>query len=426
MNADGTRDSSWYRETARGIEPHPALDGSTSADACVVGGGYTGLSAALHLAERGFGVVLLEAGRIGQGASGRNGGQLGTGQRRDEADLERWFGKATARQLFDLSIAGRELVRELVVRHAIDCDWRPGQIICAAKPSHLRELEARAARLARDYGYAHQRILGPAELRTVVDSPAYHGGACDDGAAHLHPLNFALGLARACMAAGVRIHEQSRADSHSGSKPIIVRTATGEVRARHLVLACNDRIGELEPRLSGYAMPINNFQLATAPLGDAAARLIAGPACVHDTFFVVNYFRLSPDGRLLFGGGETCGSSPPPDLKSFVRQHMLRIFPQLASVAIDHAWGGTVAVTTNRLPHAGRLEPDIHFAHGYSGHGVATATLAGRLIAEAMAGSAERFDVFARMAPARFPGGEWLRRRTFELGMSWYALRDRL
>lgn len=417
---------SWYLATARGLTRHAPLAGATNADVCVVGAGYTGLSAALHLAGRGYSVVILEERQVGWGASGRNGGQLGTGQRREESELEAYFGKDAARQLFQLGVAGRDLVRELIHRHAIDCDLTPGQLLCAAKPSHMADLEARATKLATDYAYPHQRILSRAELRDLVDSPAYHGGVMDAGAAHLHPLNYALGLARACVAAGVRIYEHSRVTGYSGSGPILVRTAQGEVRAGHLVLGCNGYLGNLEPRIADRIMPINNFLLATAPLGPTADRLIADPACVHDTLFVVNYFRLSPDRRLVFGGGENYTRHFPADLKGFVRRQMLRIFPQLAAIPIDYAWGGTLAITMNRLPHFGRLAPDVYFAQGYSGHGVSTATLAGQLIAEAIAGTAERFDVFARLPPPPFPGGTLLRWPGQVLGMLWFAIRDRL
>ncbi len=320
---------SWYLATARGLTGHPPLAGSTTADVCVVGAGYTGLAAALHLAGRGYSVVLLEARRVGWGASGRNGGQLGTGQRREEGDLEALFGRDCARQLFQLGIAGRDLVKDLVRRHAIDCDLTPGQLLCAAKPGDMPILERRAAKLGRDYGYPHQRVLSSPEMRALVDSPAYHGGVLDAGAAHLHPLNYALGLARACVAAGVRIHEQSLVTGYSGAGPITVRTDRGEVRAAHLVLGCNAYLGSLEPRIADRIMPINNFLLATAPLGPPGQRLITDPACVHDTLFVVNYFRLSPDGRLIFGGGENYTRRFPADLKGFVRRQMLRIFPQL-------------------------------------------------------------------------------------------------
>lgn len=417
---------SWYLATARGLTTYPPLAGVTTADVCVVGAGYTGLSAALHLAERGYSVVVLEGRRVGWGASGRNGGQLGTGQRREEGDLEAAFGRDGACQLFRLGIAGRDLVKDLIRRHAIDCDLTPGQLLCAAKPRDVPDLERRAARLARDYEYPHQRVLSRVELREIVASPAYHGGILDSGAAHLHPLNYALGLARACIQAGVRIHELSRVTGYSATSPIVVRTGHGEVRARQLVLACNGYLEALEPRIADRIMPINNFLLATAPLGPAVQRVIAGPACVHDTLFVVNYFRLSPDGRLIFGGGENYTRRFPADLKGFVRRQMLRIFPQLAPVPIDYAWGGTLAITMNRLPHLGRLAPDVYFAQGYSGHGISTATLAGQLMAEAIAGTAERFDVFARLPPPPFPGGTLLRWPGQVLGMLWFALRDRL
>jgi gamma-glutamylputrescine oxidase len=393
---------------------------------CVIGAGYTGLSTALHLAERGYSVVLLEGRQVGWGASGRNGGQLGTGQRREEGELETRFGRDTARQLFQLALAGRDLVKDRIARHAIDCELTPGQLVCAAKPAHQSDLEQRASKLAQDYAYPHQRVLSRQEMREVVDSPLYHGGILDSGAAHLHPLNYALGLARACVAAGVRIHEHSLVTGYSGTAPVIVRTPKGEVRAGHLVLSCNGYLGGLEPRIADRIMPINNYLLTTAPLGARASRLIADPACVHDTLFVVNYFRLSRDGRLIFGGGETYTPDFPADMKGFVRRHMLRVFPQLAAVPVEYAWGGTLAITMNRLPHFGRLAPNVYFAQGYSGHGVANATLAGQLMAEAIAGTAERFDVFSRLPPPSFPGGTLLRWPGQVLGMLWFALRDRL
>ena len=416
---------SWYLNTAKGLVRHAPLAGTAAADVCVIGAGYTGLSAALHLAERGHSVVVLEARRVGWGASGRNGGQMGTGQRRDEEELEHFFGADVARQLFGLGLAGRELVFDLVERHRIDCDLAPGQILCAAKPSHFDDLKRRAERLARYYGYQQQRPLSAAELRGLVDSPAYHGGVVDIGAAHLHPLNYALGLARACVNAGVRIHEQSAVTRYDGSGPVVAHTSHGEVRADRLILACNGYLGGLEPRIAPRIMPINNFMLATEPLGSAPT-VMTGTACAHDTLFIVNYFRLSPDGRLIFGGGESYRQAIPHDLHGLVRRHMLRIFPQLVSVAIDQAWSGTLAITMNRLPHLGRISRDVYFAQGYSGHGISTATLAGALMAEAIAGTAERFDVFARLPPREFPGGTLLRHPAQILGMLWFALRDRL
>ena len=418
--------SSWYLATARGLVAHPPLAGSVTADVCVVGGGYTGLSAALHLAGRGYSVVLLEARRVGWGASGRNGGQLGTGQRRDEDELEARFGPATAHRLFELGIEARQLTRDLIATHRIDCDLTPGQIVCATKPGHAEDLRQRAAKLAREYGYPHQEVLSAPALRRLVDSPLYHGGILDRGAGHLHPLNYALGLARAAAAAGVRIHEHSAVTGYAGDGPVRVTTGGGEVTARYLVLGCNGYLGGLAPRIASRIMPINNYLVATEPLGDLGPRLIADPACVHDTLFVVNYFRLAPDGRLVFGGGETYTRRFPADIAGFVRGPLLRVFPRLAGVRIDHAWGGTLAITMNRLPHFGRLGPAVWFAQGYSGHGIALATLAGKLIAEAMAGTAERFDVFARLPPPPFPGGTLLRWPGQVLGMLWFALKDRL
>lgn len=419
--------ASWYAATAGAPPGFPALAGSHRADVCVVGGGYTGLSAALHLAQRGYRVILLEARRVGWGASGRNGGQVGTGQRLPEADLEQRFGRGRARELFALAEEGRNLVRDLVARHAIDCDLRPGQLVVAARPRDFSALERRAGKLAREYQYPHQRPVPATELRAMLASDRYHGGCLDSGAFHLHPLRYALGLARACGAAGVQIFEGSAATGFSPAQPARVATVAGDVRADWVVLACNGYLEGLEPRLAGRIMPINNFLVATATLGEAGARaLIRDDVCVHDTLFVVNYFRRTADHRLLFGGGETYTRRYPPDIAAFVRPHLLRVFPQLAAVSLDYAWGGTLAITMNRLPHFGRLPPNVVFAQGYSGHGVATATLAGRLIAEALAGTAERFDVLARIPPPPFPGGTLLRWPALVLGMLWYALRDRL
>ncbi len=418
---------SCYFATARGIRHRPALAGHATADACVIGGGYTGLSAALHLATRGCSVVLLEAGRIGSGAAGRNGGQVGSGQRLGQDELEAQFGRTMARQLWGLAEEAKACVREHIERHHIDCDLRAGQLVVAAKRVHAAELRERAARLAGHYGYADARYVPPAELQTMLGSTRYHGGLLDGGAFHLHPLNYALGLAAAADAAGVRIHENSAALAHDDGDPLTVRTAGGTVTARCLVLGGDADFAALEPRLASRVLPVNNFMIATAPLDVARARaLIRDDVCVHDTRFVVNYFRLSADRRLLFGGGETYGSGFPRDIAAFMRPRLLAVFPQLANLPIDYAWGGTLGITRTRLPQLGRLGANRFFAQGYSGHGIGTATLAGRLIAEAAVGQAGRFDVFARLPAPRWPGGALLRQPLLTLGMLWYALRDRL
>jgi len=418
---------SWYAATARGVVERPVLQGRISADACVIGGGYTGLSAALHLAERGYQVVLLEAERVGWGAAGRNGGQVGSGQRREEADLAARFGLAQARRLWDLGEQAKALVRERVARHRIDCDLKPGQLITAARPAEAAEMRERPARLQRDFGYGLMRYIEPRELAEMLGSRFYHGAVLDEGALHLHPLNFALGLARAAEAAGSRIFESSAVLSYTAGEPAVVRTARGEVRARLVVLGCDGYLGSLEPRIASRIMPINNFIIATAPLGAQGARaLIRDDVCVHDTRFVVNYFRLSADHRLLFGGGENYRSGFPADIAAFVRPYMLRVFPQLAAARIDYAWGGALGISRTRLPHLGRLPPNVFFAQGFSGHGISIGVLAGQLIAEAAAGSAERFDLMAGLPAPAWPGGTLLRWPLLVLGMLYYSLRDRL
>jgi gamma-glutamylputrescine oxidase len=390
---DGEYPASWYAATATPLAPFPALSGEVTADACVIGGGYTGLSAALHLAEAGMRVVILEAQRVGWGASGRNGGQVGSGQRRDQDWLESRFGRERARALWEMAEEAKALVRDLVARHGIACDLRPGVVSAASRAGEVGELHAGAEKLARDYGYAEIEPLDRAGLEAMVGTRAYHGGVLDRGAGHLHPLDYALGLARAAVAAGVRVFERSRAISVA---PGEARTAAGRVRAPFVVVAGNGYLGDLLPGVAARVMPINNFIVATAPLGEARARrVIRDDVAVADTRFVVNYFRLSADRRLLFGGGESYGYRFPRDIAGLVRPRMLAIFPDLADVAIEHAWGGTLAITANRMPAFQRLRPGVFSAAGYSGHGVAIATLAGKLIAEAVHGTAGRFELLA-------------------------------
>jgi len=418
--------ASYYVATARGVRARPPLTGAINADVCVVGGGYTGVAAALHLAQRGYDVVVLEARRVGWGASGRNGGHVGVGQRRGATELVGMFGPARARELWGLGRDAAGLVKDLVREHGIDCDLSPGQMVAAAKPSHMQEMAAEIAVLNEQFGYAEIGMLSRTELEAQLASPVFHGGCLDQGASHLHPLNYCLGLAGAAERAGARVFEHSEVVAMDGADPATLRTATGTVTARFVVLGCNGYLGALEPRLAGKIMPINNFVVATEPLGGVAAGLIRNGACVHDTRFVVNYFRLSADKRLIFGGGENYSRRFPSDIAAFVRPYLVRIFPQLASAAIEYAWGGTLAITLNRLPCVGRLPPNVFYAQGYSGHGVPMATLAGQLIAEALAGTAERFDVLASIPQAKFPGGTLLRYPGLVLGMLYYALRDRL
>ncbi len=418
---------SYFAATARGAIEHPPLLGEVACDVCVIGGGFTGLSTALHLAERGYEVVLLEARRAGWGASGRNGGQLGSGQRRSQGELERLVGAAQARALWDLAEEAKAAVKERIRRHHIPCDLKSGSLRVATKPGDAAMLAAQAEDLRGRYDYPHIRAVPRDEVAGMLGTGIYHGGSLDRDAGHLHPLNYALGLARAAQRAGARIFEDSPATRiESGARPGAA-TAQGRVRARYLVLACNGYLAGLEPRIAGKIMPIHNYILATEPLGETGARdIIRDDVAVSDTKFVIDYYRLSADKRLLFGGGETYRRGFSADIKGLVRKVMLRVYPQLAGVRIDYAWGGTLAITRNRLPGFGRLGPGLFYAQGFSGHGVALTTLAGKLIAEAVAGSAERFDLFARLPQPSFPGGTLLRWPGLVAGMLYYTLRDKL
>ncbi len=416
---------SYYAATAVPLAPFPALAGAAVADVCVVGAGYTGLSAALHLAAAGLKVIVLEAHRAGFGASGRNGGQVGSGQRRDQDDLERMTGRADAKRLWDMAEDAKALVRTLIADHAMPVTFQPGVAHACRTDAEAGHAKAYAERLARDYGYSQVESLDRKGIRALIGSDAYVGGAIDWGAGHIHPLNYALGLARAAAGAGAVIHEESPVlRIEPGVKPV-VHTAAGQVTADHVILACNGYLGNLEPKVAARVMPINNFIIATEPLGNRAAGILSKPVAVADTRFVVNYWRLSEDNRLLFGGGESYGYRFP-DIVKTVRKPMLQVYPQLAGAKIDYAWGGTLAITVNRLPCFARPQPNILSASGYSGHGVAMATLAGKLMAEAVRGQAEGFDLMARLPQPRFPGGAALRWPLLVLAMTWYSMRDRL
>ncbi len=418
---------SYYSATANTDEKYAVLAGDISADVCVIGGGYTGLSAALHLAERGYSVVLLEAQRVGWGASGRNGGHVGIGQRNGQQELEKQLGDQHARQLWDLSLEAVELVKRLIATHNMRCDLKHGQLHVAAKPGDAEELKREAEHLCARYDYHNWRYVDKAETGAMLGSSKFFGGLVDSDSAHLHPLNFLLGMASAAHKAGVKIFEASRVIDIKKTDPALVTTEHGSVKADFVVLGCNGYVDKLESKLAQTIMPINNFVLATEPLGELQAReLIRDDVAVSDTLFVINYWKLSADNRLLFGGGENYSSRFPHDMKSFVRKYMLRVYPQLENTHIDYAWGGTLAITLKRMPHFGRLAANIFFAQGYSGHGVPTATMAGKLMAEAISGTAERFDVMATVPVHSFPGGTLLRWPGLVAGMLYYSLRDRL
>lgn len=421
----GAYPASWYAATTEPLPPFPPLRGEARADVCVIGAGYTGLSAALHLAEAGRDVVLIDAQRVGFGASGRNGGQLGSGQRRDQMELEEMLGPNQARQLWELGEDAKSFTKSLIAKHNIDCHLRPGIAWTASSEADVGELHEYASHMDRVYDYPLE-VLDAAACQALCPSPDYKGGLVDRDAAHLHPLRFAVGLAKAAAAAGVRIFEQTEAHHIEHSAQPVVRTDRGRITADHVVLATNGYSQALSRKIAARVMPINNFIVATEPLGDRATEVLTQDIAVADSRFVVNYFRLSHDKRLLFGGGETYGYRFPKDVAPIARKPMLEIFPHLKDVKIDFAWGGTLAITMKRLPFLTRVADNILSASGYSGHGVGTATHSGWLMAKAIEGDGDGFDAMSAIPTTPFPGGPAMRSPLLTLGMTWYALRDRL
>jgi gamma-glutamylputrescine oxidase len=412
----------------------PGLAGDTRTHVVIIGGGYTGLSAALHLAEAGIDALVIEAERVGFGASGRNGGQLHSGQRRDQDWLERHLGAGEARALWSLAEEAKALVMALIARHGIDCDWRAGLIEAVHKARDVAGEQAYVEMLRTRYGYGALEWLDREQLAAAIGTPVYFGGRRDATAGHLDPLKFVRGLARAAAGAGARILEGTRAAAVVGSAASGFRIAcsvagrpAGSVAADVVVLAGNGHLDGIDAEVEARVMPIANYILATEPIGAGRpGGLIPNGEAVSDTRFVVYYFRPTADGRLVFGGGETYTRRAPADLAAFVRRHMLRVYPGLAGTRIDHAWGGTLAVTLPRLPYIRRVRPGVYVAAGYSGQGVALAPFAGKVVAEAIAGDTARLDRFAALPVPRFPGGRLLRYPALVAGMSWYALRDRL
>ncbi len=419
---------SYYEASVVDPRRRPALAGSLRTQVCIIGAGLTGVSTALHLARRGIEAVVLEAETVGWGASGRNGGQVGTGQRVDQQTLTERVGQFRANDLWQLSLAAVALVESLAEQFKIDCDLKRGILHLAAKRTHVAQMRKEVDYLRKHHGYQAIRFADRLETAEMVGSDRFHGAQVDSGSLHLHPLNFVRGLADAAEGLGATIHERSRVEGVNDRAACVeITTADGQVRANHVVYACNGYLDTLNDQLAQFIMPINNFLLATEPLSDdLAKRLIRDDFACQDTLFVINYWKLSGDNRLLFGGGENYRRRFPRDLKKFVRKYLLRIYPQLAEVKIDHAWGGTLAITLNRLPSVGRLGQRSYYAQGYSGHGVPTATMAGKLIADAIVGDTDGFDLIAGLPIHRFPGGTLLRWPALVAGMSYYALRDRL
>ncbi|HEX7374247.1 MAG TPA: FAD-binding oxidoreductase [Steroidobacteraceae bacterium] len=419
--------ASYYAATANPASRRPALEGEVAADVCVVGGGIAGCAAALELAERGQRVVLLEAQRIGWGASGRSGGQAIAGFGTSQENLVELAGTATARAMWDLSIEALHWVRERVARHGIDCDLQWGHVHAAVKPRQRDELLRHQQELETRYDYRSLRFLERGELRALLATKRYVAGLYDSGSGHLHPLNYTLGLAAAAEAAGVQICEASRVETIEPGDPARLHTGAGCVRARHVVLTRGGYVKGLHSPRDWQIMPVGTYVGATEVLGEARIRaLMRDNVAVADVNFVLDYFRCSADHRLLFGGRVSYSGINEQDSGRATRARMLQVFPQLAGTRLEYVWGGYIDITMNRAPDFGRIGDNVYYLQGFSGHGIALAGMAGRLVAEAIAGQSERFDVFGRIRHHVFPGGRTLRTPALVLAMLWFRLRDLL
>jgi len=424
MQNTGHPENSWYAATTD-IPSWPALTGARHTDVCIIGGGYTGLGAAIELSRQGIDVTLLESAQIGSGASGRNGGQIHTGQRIDPEKLESLLGADQARQLWDMSEDARASLYSLIHAHNIDCDLKHGLIHAWHKPAYEADDRAYADFVGK-YGYNGITLLNKAQVATELGTDVYHGGSFDAGGGHLHPLKLALGLARAASNQGAKLFENSHVLRYRKiAKGIHLHLENGAtVTCQRLLICGNGYMEGLSEEIDSHVMPINNFILTTEPLDDPT--ILPHDYAAADSRFVVNYWRKTPDNRLLFGGGENYTPWFPKDIKAFVRNNMLKVYPQLADVKISHAWGGTLAITMSRAPFVRNLAPNVYTSAGYSGQGVVLAPYFGKLLARAVTGDAHDVGLLSRLPTPAFFGGRALRWPALVAGLSYYALRDRL
>ena len=420
---------SYYVATAPRGPGHQALESALECDVAVVGGGLAGLSAAIELAQRGYSVVVLEAQQVGWGASGRNGGQVIAGLACDQSVIEQQLGDSASRAVWDMTMEALRLIGERRERFDIDCDWRSGYLSLAVNARKAKNLQTWQAHMQRAYGYQTQWIA-PAEMPQWIASERFHSGVHDPLGGHLHPLKYSLGLARAAATLGVKIFEGSAVLAMEPGTTVKLRTARGSVRASHVLLAGNVYLHGVAPTLEKRIMPVGTYIVASEPLAPELARtLIPSGAAVCDTNFVLDYFRPTADHRMLYGGRVSYSTATPIHLAASMQRRMATTFPQLAGTKIEYSWGGFVDISMNRAPDFGRLpgeQSNVYYLQGFSGHGLALTGLAGRLVAEAIAGDAERFDTFARIRHRPFPGGRLLRTPALVMGMAYYRLRDML
>jgi len=417
---------SYYAASANPTPPRPELHGEVETDICIVGAGYTGLSTAIALLESGIKVSIVEAAKVGFGASGRNGGQIVNSYSRDIDSIERSVGPKHAQLLGQMAFEGGRIIRERVAKYNIQCDLKDGGVFAAITPKQMGHLEAQK-KLWERYGHTQLELLDAKRIHEVVASDTYIGGMLDMSGGHIHPLNLALGEAAAVESLGGVIYEQSPAIRIERGVNPVVHTPNGRIKAKFVVVAGNAYLGNLIPELSAKSMPCGTQVITTEPLSDELAKsLLAQDYCVEDCNYLLDYYRLSGDKRLIFGGGVVYGARDPANIEAIIRPNMLKTFPQLKDVKIDYAWTGNFLLTLSRLPQVGRLGDNIYYSQGCSGHGVTYTHLAGKVLAEALRGQAERFDAFAELPHYPFPGGQLLRIPFTAMGAWYYSLRDRL
>lgn len=422
----GEYPQSWYVASSDIPSRRPALAGDIKVDVAIIGAGFTGLWAAKELASRGMQVAVLEAHRVAFGASGRNGGQVGSGYNKSQIWLEAKLGKTRARALWEMAEEAKSQLRDFCAEQAPEARFRPGVANCEYSASDTAESHANAEFLQNRYGYDKITPLDRTGVHDLIRTKRYAGGLLDRGAGHIHPLRYGLALARAAEAAGATVFENTPVTALHHGHPASLMTAQGKVTAKHVILAGNGYLPNLERKIAARVMPINSFIAATEPLGDRAGEILTEDIAVADSKFVVNYYRLSEDGRVLFGGRESYGIGFPSDISTKLIARMTHLFPQLEGVNVTHVWGGTLGITMTRLPCIMRVAPNVINASGFSGHGVALSGFAGKVMADTVAGQAERFDILSQLPIARFPGGAVARAPLLVLAMTWYALRDRL